>query len=165
MSKGIKMRVWGERACFTRPEMKLERVSYDVITPSAARGVVEAVYWKPSIRWIVDRITVVSQIKTENIRRNELKSKISSSDIKSAMESNKPLYKDITSDRVQRASLILKDVDYIIEAHFEALDEDGENAGKHLDQFNRRLKAGNADTSLIWAVGSSQVFLSRPRMT
>lgn len=76
MSYGIKLWVGGARACFTRPEMKAERVSYDVITPSAARGILEAIHWKPAIRWIVDRIHVLKPIRFENIRRNEVGSKI-----------------------------------------------------------------------------------------
>ncbi len=77
MSYGIKLRVTGSRACFTRPEMKVERVSYDVITPSAARGILEAIHWKPAICWIVDKIHVLNPIRFESIRRNEVGSKIS----------------------------------------------------------------------------------------
>ena len=82
MAYGIKLKVWGDYACFSRPEMKVERVSYDIITPSAARGIIEAIYWKPAIRWVVDKITVINQIKFENIRRNELLGKISPSTVK-----------------------------------------------------------------------------------
>ena len=77
MTYGVKLKIFGDYACFTRPEMKVERVSYDVITPSAARGVLEAVHWKPAIRWVVDRIRVLNPIRFDNIRRNELGSKIS----------------------------------------------------------------------------------------
>ena len=72
MGFGIKLKVWGDYACFTRPEMKVERVSYDVMTPSAARGILEAIYWKPAIRWVIDRIHVINPIKFDNIRRNEV---------------------------------------------------------------------------------------------
>src|SRR4051812_15431375 len=79
------LRVWGERACFTRPEMKVERVSYDVITPSAARGVLEAVLWKPQMRWIVERIDVLRPILKASVRRNELSQKASVDNLRSAM--------------------------------------------------------------------------------
>lgn len=72
MAHGIKLHVWGEYALFTRPEMKAERVSYDVMTPSAARGILEAIYWKPQIRWIIDRIHVLKPVRFMNIRRNEV---------------------------------------------------------------------------------------------
>ncbi len=68
MAYGIRLLVWGDRALFTRPEMKVERVSYDVITPSAARGIVEAIHWKPAIRWVIDRIQVLKPIRFDNIR-------------------------------------------------------------------------------------------------
>lgn len=85
MGYGIKLHVWGDYACFTRPEMKIERVSYDVMTPSAARGILEAIHWKPAIRWVVDRIGVLHEVRFETIRRNEVEGKISSASIKSAM--------------------------------------------------------------------------------
>ena len=77
MAYGIKLHCWGEWACFTRPEMKVERVSYDVMTPSAARGILEAIYWKPEIRWCIDRITVLKPIQFTSIRRNEVSETIS----------------------------------------------------------------------------------------
>src|SRR5215813_2267399 len=85
MRYGVRLHIWGERACFTRPEMKVERVSYDVITPSAARGILEAVHWKPAIRWCIDRIRVLKPIRFESIRRNEVGSKASSPSIVKAM--------------------------------------------------------------------------------
>jgi CRISPR-associated protein Cas5d len=143
MSYGIKLRVWGERACFTRPEMKVERVSYDVMTPSAARGILEAIYWKPAIRWVIDKIRVLKPIQFENIRRNEVASKIPKNNITAAMKDpQKSLLLFIESDRQQRAAMVLKNVGYIIEAHFEAVEKDGKNEGKHLDIFNRRVQNG-----------------------
>jgi CRISPR-associated protein Cas5d len=143
MSFGIKLRVWGDWACFTRPEMKVERVSYEVITPSAARAVIEAIYWKPSIRWIIDQIHILKPIKFDNIRRNELENKLSSSTILKAIRNNNtPVETFIEDNRQQRASMILRDVDYVIKAHFESNNEDGHNEGKHLDMFNRRLRKG-----------------------
>lgn len=146
MSFGVKIRVWGDYACFTRPEMKVERVSYDVITPSAARAVIEAIYWKPSIRWIIDRIHIINPVKFDNIRRNEVGSKLSLSPgkIEKAMETGESihLYADDSKNRQQRAAMVLRDVEYIIEAHFEPVNGDGKNIGKHLDMFNRRAKKG-----------------------
>ncbi|GAK53083.1 CRISPR-associated protein Cas5 family [Candidatus Moduliflexus flocculans] len=144
MSFGVKMKVWGDYACFTRPEMKVERVSYDVMTPSAARAVIEAIYWKPAIRWIVDAIHVLNPIKFDNIRRNEIGSKLSAQAIGKGMKENAPveIFADDSSVRQQRAAMVLRDVAYVIEAHFEAVTEDGKNEGKHLDLFNRRLEKG-----------------------
>ncbi len=139
---GIRLRVWGDFACFTRPDQKVERASYDVITPSAARGIVEAIYWKPEIRWIVTRIHVLNPIRFTSLRRNEVASKIPATTAASAMKSGRGwlgLY--VGEDRQQRAATILRDVAYIIEARFEI--QGGEvNAGKHLDQFNRRARDG-----------------------
>lgn len=146
MAYGIKLMVWGERACFTRPEMKVERVSYDVITPSAARGILEAIHWKPAIRWVVDRIQVVKPIRFESIRRNEVGSKISAGSVSKAIKAGtvEGLANYVDQDRQQRAATILRDVAYVIEAHFELTDRAGndETVGKHLDIFNRRARKG-----------------------
>jgi CRISPR-associated protein Cas5d len=133
MGYGIKLRVWGEYALFTRPEMKVERVSYDVMTPSAARGILEALHWKPAIRWIVDRIHVMKPIRFENIRRNEVESKASR---------KKVIY--ASDERQQRASLLLKDVEYVIEAHFEMTDKRGpeDTPEKHYNIALRRARNG-----------------------
>ena len=147
MAYGVKLKVWGKYACFTRPEMKVERVSYDVMTPSAARGVLEAVYWKPSIRWAIDRIHVLKPIRFMNIRRNEVAGKIPFSNITSAMRNpNSPLALFIEDNRQQRAAMILRDVCYGIEAHFEYTSEEDASDGKHLDIFNRRARAGQCFT-------------------
>ena len=151
MSYGIRLVVWGEFACWTRPEMKTERVSYDVMTPSGARGILEAIYWKPQIRWVVDQIRVLAPIRFTNIRRNEVDPhKIPIKGIRGAMQGKNlapSLY--IEQNRQQRATLLLTNVRYGIEAHLEILDakeKDGatlkEPIAKHLDQFNRRLVSG-----------------------
>lgn len=145
MTYGIKLRVWGAYACFTRPEMKVERVSYDVITPSAARGVLEAIHWKPAIRWKIDRIHVLKPIRFTSIRRNEIGSKISANSVATAMKrgSLDGLGLLVDEDRQQRAATVLRDVDYVIEAHFELTAKAaGDTEGKHLDIFNRRVAAG-----------------------
>jgi CRISPR-associated protein Cas5d len=113
MAYGVKLKVWGDFACFTRPEMKVERVSYDVMTPSAARAVLEAVYWKPPIRWIVDRIHVLKPIRFMNIRRNEVGCKIPLGNITAAMKDpKKNLALFIEDERQQRAAIVLRDVCY-----------------------------------------------------
>lgn len=146
MAYGVKLRVWGDYACFTRPEMKVERVSYDVITPSAARGILDAIHWKPAIRWVIDKIHVLRPIKFDNIRRNEVSSKISKPNPTTAMRDKKQLHflVDDGKNRQQRASTLLRDVEYVIEAHFELTDKAGaeETEGKHLDIFRRRAKKG-----------------------
>ncbi|WP_320056008.1 type I-C CRISPR-associated protein Cas5c [Desulfuromonas thiophila] len=146
MAYGIKLRVWGDYACFTRPEMKVERVSYDVMTPSAARGILEAIHWKPAIRWVIDKIHVIRPIKFDNVRRNEVSSKIPKPNPATAMRDKKPLFflVDDGSNRQQRAATLLRDVEYVIEAHFDLTDKSGpeDNEGKHLDIFNRRAKKG-----------------------
>ncbi|MFW6039389.1 MAG: type I-C CRISPR-associated protein Cas5c, partial [bacterium] len=144
MSQGIKLHVWGEYALFTRPEMKVERVSYDAITPSAARGILEAIYWKPEIRWVIDRLHVLKPIRFTSLRRNEVASKIPAGAVRSAMRSGNgdlALCVDDGNERQQRAATILRDVGYVIEAHFEIVKGEN-NPGKHLDQFNRRARAG-----------------------
>jgi CRISPR-associated protein Cas5d len=146
MAYGIRLLVWGDRALFTRPEMKVERVSYDVMTPSAARGIVEAIHWKPAIRWVIDRIQVLKPIRFDNIKRNEVASKASASNARSARkaETLHNLVINVDEDRQQRASTILRDVTYIIEAHFVLTDKSGadDTVGKHLDIFNRRARKG-----------------------
>lgn len=139
---GIKLKVWGDYACFTRPEMKAERVSYDVITPSAARGILEAIYWKPAISWIIDRIHVINPVKFDNIRRNELGSKIPIKNIAGAVRRNLSLEVFIENDRQQRATMVLRDVCYVIEAHFEILGDEDSNPAKHKEMFERRAEKG-----------------------
>ncbi|GIQ67877.1 type I-C CRISPR-associated protein Cas5 [Xylanibacillus composti] len=134
MGYGIKLRVWGDYACFTRPEMKVERVSYDVITPSAARGILEALHWKPAIRWVVDRIHVMKPIMFDNVRRNEVESK--------ASPKKTAIYTSLETQ--QRAATILKNVEYIIEAHFEMTENRGEEdtPEKHYNIAMRRARQG-----------------------
>lgn len=143
MSYGIKLRVWGPYACFTRPEMKVERVSYDVMTPSAARGILEAIYWKPAITWVVDRIHVLNPIRFDNIRRNELAGKLPIGTIKKAMNDGvSPVETFIENDRQQRAAMVLRDVCYVVEAHFEFNGDEDNNAAKHKEIFDRRARKG-----------------------
>ena len=145
MAYGIRLHVEGPRACFTRPEMKAERVSYDVITPSAARGVLEAIHWKPAIRWVVDRLHVLKPIRFQSFRRNEVGAKASAANATRAMRSGDlaGIGLDVANERQQRATTLLVDVGYVIEAHFEMTARaDGDTEAKHLSMFNRRAAAG-----------------------
>ena len=145
MGFGIKVDISGPRACFTRPEMKAERVSYDIITPSAARGILEAVYWKPAIVWRIDRITVLNEIKFSTFRRNELGGKLSYETARRlANGKDELLYADSTEDRQQRQTLYLCDVRYVVEAHFEMTDKAGpeDTPEKHYNIALRRLRKG-----------------------
>lgn len=141
----IKLKVWGDYALITRPEMKTERVSYDMLTPSAARGILESIYWHPGMRWVIDKITVCKPIRFVNIRRNEVKSVISAKSVKTVMNRGRGELSIITSDDIQqRASMLLYDVCYVIEAHF-VLTENGaksDNAGKFADIIRRRIARG-----------------------
>ena len=145
MGYGVKFKVWGDYACFTRPEMKVERVSYDMITPTAARGILEAIYWKPAIKWTIDKIHVINPITFTNVRRNEVSEVAKLSSIKSAMEKGTPIHIIATENRHQRAALILRDVEYVIEAHFDMNpDKAGETdtIEKHYNIALRRLRTG-----------------------
>lgn len=146
MSFGIRLHVWGRNALFTRPEMKVERVSYDVMTPSAARGILEAIHWKPAIRWVIDRIHVLEPIRFQSIRRNEVGHKAPAGTIKRAMKRGdlEGLQLLVDEDRQQRASTVLVAPAYVIEAHFQMTGRAGadDNQGKHLDIFNRRAARG-----------------------
>ena len=147
---GFSVEITGEYACFSRPELKVERVTYDVITPSAARGILEAVFWKPAIRYVIDEIRVCSPIQFENIRRNEVNSK--------ANTTKEHIY--ASDDRAQRAAMVLKKVKYVVTAHFEPVADklnlpnkpegkccdtlpDGLfNHGKFAEMITRRIKQG-----------------------
>lgn len=133
-SRPLRLKVWGRNACFTRPEMKVERVSYDVMTPSAARGVLEAILWKPAMKWIVERIDVLAPIRWESVRRNEVGSVMS--------PRTNGLF--IEEQRQQRAGLFLRDVAYIIHARFEMTDKAGpeDTLIKFQEMFLRRAEKG-----------------------
>ena len=141
----IQMEVWGDYALFSRPELKVERVSYDVPTPSAARGIVEAIYYHPGLQWHIDRIYVLNPIRFVSVRRNEVTSKISARNMRQAMQGgNQALYMAAPQEIVQRASLLLQDVHYVIEAHFEMTPKasPSDNPGKFQDIVTRRMEKG-----------------------
>lgn len=146
----MKIEAWGDYAAFNRPEMKVERVSYEVMTPSSARGLLEAIYWKPQMRWAVDRIRVLSPIRFTHIRRNEIDSPIPCKNVEGAIRgSPTPLRLVVEDHRQQRAAMILRDVRYGIEAHVEVLDQEESDGrkldhpeAKHLEAFKRRAGRG-----------------------
>lgn len=140
----VLMEVWGLTACFTRPEMKTERVSYDVPTPSAARGMIESIYYHPGLKWTIDRIWVLNPIQFMNLRRNEVSSKISASNVMQEANGGKKSCIVTTQDIQQRAAMMLKDVRYVIEAHFDMTDKANasDNPGKFQDIVKRRLRKG-----------------------
>ena len=145
MGMGVKVKVWGDFALFSRPELKVERCSYDVMTPSAARGILDAIYWHPGLKWVVDKIYVRKPIQFTSVRRNEVKSKVLASSVLQAYNGGeKPLYISSKEEIVQRASLLLCDVEYVIDAHFEMTEQanDTDNPGKFKDIIMRRLRRG-----------------------
>ncbi|MCL2717786.1 MAG: type I-C CRISPR-associated protein Cas5c [Lachnospiraceae bacterium] len=144
MAYGVKFRVWGDYACFSRPELKVERVSYDIITPSAARGILDSIYWKPAIFWKIDKLHVINSIEFTNIRRNEVADTASLSKVKKIMKNPEPYHIISTDVRHQRAALVLRNVEYVIEAHFDLTDKAGEldTVEKHYNIVLRRLRKG-----------------------
>jgi CRISPR-associated protein Cas5d len=135
-SKVFEVRAKGEIACFTRPEMKVERMSYEVMTPSAARGVLEAILWKPAIRWVIDEIRVGAPVQWLSFRRNEVKHFVSTN--------AGHYFADERENRTQRNTVALRDVDYLIRAHFLLTEQAGdeENITKFEEMFHRRLQKG-----------------------
>lgn len=140
----FKVEVWGNFACFTRPEFKAERVSYDIITPSAAVGLLRSIYWHPGLEYHIDKIYVLNPIRFTNIRRNEIGYVPKASLLRTALAQGKPIAHYAAEDRVQRASMILKDVHYVIEFHFTMTQK--ANPGDNLQKFGaiiqRRLRKG-----------------------
>lgn len=146
-SNPFRLKVTGANACFTRPEMKVERMSYDVITPSAARGIFEAILWKPAIKWNILQIDVLNQIKWESVRRNEVGAVASAKNATTAMKMGKGnlgIYVDDSKTRQQRAGLFLRDVAYVIHAEFETtkIAGDDDTVTKFTEMFIRRASNG-----------------------
>lgn len=141
----IRLEVWGDYALFTRPEMKVERVSYDVMTPSAARGILESIFWHPGLKYRIDRIYICSPIRFTNLRRNEVKATVSARSARTVMERGTgDLYLCTPENIQQRASMLLRDVHYVIEAHFDMTDRAAprDNPGKFQDIIKRRVRKG-----------------------
>lgn len=151
MSYGVKLLVWGDYASFNRPEMKVERHSYDVMTPSAARGILEAIHWKPGFRWVVDEIHVLAPVRFTSVRRNEISATIPLVEPRKAMRGQPAkIGINVTDYRQQRAGIILRDVKYGIVAHIEVITPDSDELGipltapaaKHIEMFKRRATKG-----------------------
>ncbi len=146
MGYGVKVEVWGDYALFSRPELKTERVSYDVITPSAARGILDAILWHPGMQWMIDRIHVLNPISFTNVRRNELQNKLSIDKIRTMVNTGTIPYQvsGDSNEIMQRASLMLKDVRYVIEAHFVLTDKasPSDTPEKFYNMALRRLRKG-----------------------
>ncbi len=136
----LEVRVWGDFACFTRPEMKVERVSYPVMTPSSARGVLEAIFWKPQVTWRVEEIRILKPIRYFSILRNEVNSRASERSATAWSKSGGGF--DASADRAQRHTLALRDVDYVIRAQVEVKPGVDADVAKYRDQFRRRVRAG-----------------------
>ncbi|MCL2063267.1 MAG: type I-C CRISPR-associated protein Cas5c [Candidatus Cloacimonetes bacterium] len=133
--ENIKVRVWGDYACFARPEMKVDRVTYDIITPSAAKGILDSIYWKPAMQWKIRKIHIINPIRYMNIRRNEVNDVMGS----------KPINISNSKNRTQRSAIILRDVHYVIEAEICLVEEEkgiGDNINKHRECAIRRLSKG-----------------------
>lgn len=145
-SPTLAIRLRGPLACFTRPEFKTERVSYEVMTPSAARGAVEAVLWKPAIRWRIERIRVLAPIFFTSFKRNEVNSKVPTDSVRSAMRGGRLRDFFADEDRSQRNTVALANVDYVVEASFAMTIKagPGETTTKFVEMFTRRLEKGQS---------------------
>lgn len=136
----LAVRVWGDFACFTRPENKVERVSYPVLTPSAARGVLESIFWKPEFSWKVTEIWVLEPIRYFSILRNEVNTKASDRSAKGWQKNGGGFV--ASEDRAQRHTLALRNVAYVIQANIALRSHADADAAKYRDQFRRRVQSG-----------------------
>jgi CRISPR-associated protein Cas5d len=143
----LEVHVWGDYACFTRPEMKVERVSYSVMTPSAARGMLEAIFWKPEFEWDVREIAVLKPIRFYSILRNEVNSRASTAAAAAAIERGDGYYAE--DDRAQRHTLALRDVAYVIRANIVLNSHATDDVAKYRDQFRRRVAKGQCFTQPV----------------
>ena len=136
----LKVKLWGDYACFTRPEMKVERVTYPVMTPSAARGALEAIFWKPQVAWHIAEIHVLKPIAYASILRNEINDRQSDRSARGWAENGGGY--DASANRAQRHTLALRDVAYVIRADLVLQDGVDDNIAKYRDQFRRRVASG-----------------------
>ncbi len=156
----LEVKVWGDYACFTRPEMKVERVSYPVMTPSAARGVLEAIFWKPEFRWRVAEIVVLEPVRYWSILRNEVSSRVSERSARGWMASGGGFFAD--GDRTQRHTLALRDVAYVIRAEPVLLPHATDDIAKYRDQFNRRVRTGRCFATPYLGCREFSAFFGEP---
>jgi CRISPR-associated protein Cas5d len=156
------VKVWGDFACFTRPEMKVERVSYPVMTPSAARGVLEAIFWKPEMQWRIRQIEVLRPVRWVSLVRNEINSKASERSARQWAESGGGYFAD--DDRAQRHTLALRDVAYTIRADIVLTGRAaGDNVAKYRDQFRRRVSRGQCFSTPYLGCREFAAEFSEPR--
>jgi CRISPR-associated protein Cas5d len=139
----LEVRVWGDLACFTRPEMKVERVSYPVMTPTAARGVLEAIFWKPQFAWHITEILVLRPIRYASLLRNEINTRQSERTASGWMRQGTGGY-SASEDRAQRHTLALRNVDYVIRAEIDLKRDVTDDIAKYRDQFRRRVHEGRS---------------------
>jgi len=156
----LEIKVWGDFACFTRPEMKAERVSYPVMTPSAARGILEAVFWKPEFSWRIMEIQILNPIRHFSILRNEVNSKMSASAARSRLEKGGSYCAE--DDRAQRHTLSLRDVAYIIKADVNLRPDVREDSAKYRDQFRRRVAKGQCYHTPYFGCREFPAFFTKP---
>lgn len=136
----LEVRVWGDFACFTRPEMKVERVTYPVPTPSAMRGVLEAIFWKPEFTWVLQEIWVLRPIRYFSIQRNEVNSRMSDQSARKWLRTDDGYH--AADDRAQRNTLALREVDYLVRAQIHLRPHADADVAKYRDQFRRRVQQG-----------------------
>lgn len=157
----LTVKVWGDFACFTRPEMKVERVTYPVMTPSAARGVLEAIFWKPEILWVVERIEVLNEIRYCSILRNEVNSRASERAATAWHRAGSGGF-DAVADRAQRHTLALREVEYLIHARMAPRADVRDDPAKYRDQFRRRVRRGQCFSTPYLGCREFAAYFSEP---
>ncbi|TAJ21066.1 MAG: type I-C CRISPR-associated protein Cas5 [Dehalococcoidia bacterium] len=158
----VEIKVWGDLACFTRPEMHVERVTYPVMTPSAARGVLEAIFWRPEMRWQVEEIHVLKPIQYFSIRRNEVQHRQTEGAARGWQRAGGIGGFDVSEDRTQRHTMALRDVAYVIRAQIEVLPDVEEDVAKYRDQFRRRVRGGRCFATPYLGCREFSAFFSEP---
>jgi CRISPR-associated protein Cas5d len=156
----MELKIWSEFGCFTRPEHKADRVTYEFITPSAARGCLEAIFWKPEMRWVIDQIVVLNPIRRMSVMTNEIKSKQSYQIAVNSFNGNRPYY--VSDDRTQRHSLILKEPAYIIRAHVELKPHADKPVVAYEEQFRKRVERGRCFHQPYMGVRDFMAFFEKP---
>lgn len=160
----LEVKLWGELACFTRPESKAERVSYPVLTPSAARGILEAIFWRPQFRWMVQEILVLNPIRHFSIMRNEVNSKAVLRTATAWMSSGSGGY-IARGDRTQRHTLAIRDVAYIVRAQIATRRGTSSHPAKYRDQFRRRVSRGQCFATPYFGCREFSAYFGPPEGT
>ena len=158
--EALEVKVWGSLACFTRPEFGVERVSYEVMTPSAARGVLESIFWKPEFSWQVREVQVLNPIRHYSILRNEINTLQSDKSARKWEENGGRYFAD--DDRAQRHTLCLRDVAYLIRADIVLKPHATDNVAKYRDQFRRRVDKGKCFNQPYLGTRECSAFFAKP---